>query len=270
MWVDIQKDKEIGYGMRLNKLAAIIIWFTLKAIDCLIVVSKSMVEDAIDAGCSPSKIRVVYNGIDLEGIPSLCSSNILERNGITKNDFIVLYLGRLHAKKCPEDLVKAFPKVIQEVPNAKLIFAGAGEQEGKLRGLSSDLNLEGKVIFTGHVSGDDKWHLFKNCDIFVLPSLVEGHPIAMIEAMACAKPVVATNLAPFPEIIKDGETGLLVPVHSPDDLANAIIELALDEDKKIKMGEMAKRDVKERFDINKTADEYLEIYGGVINRGKRG
>lgn len=92
----------------------------------------------------------------------------------------------------------------------------------------------------------------------------------VIEAMACSKPVVATNLGPLPEIIKDGETGLLVPVHSPDDLANAIIEVALDEDKKIKMGKMAKRDVEERFDINKTGDEYLKIYREVINRGKGG
>ena len=107
--------------------------------------------------------------------------------------------------------------------------------------------------------------MLKRCDVFVLPSAVEGHPITVIEAMACSKPVIATNLGPFPEIIKDRETGLLVPLHSPEDFADAIIELALDIDKRILMGKKAKRDIEERFDINKIADDYLRIYEELIN-----
>lgn len=268
--VDIRKDKKIGYGMRLNKLAAIMIWFTLKVIDCLVVVSKAMVEDAIDAGCSSSKIRVIYNGIDLRMIPPPVSSDIFERNGITKNDFIILYLGRLLAVKCPQDVVQALPKILQLVPNARLVFAGQGEERSRLEDSVSGLNLKDKVIFTGFVTGDDKWSLLRRCDVFVLPAVVEAFGIAVIEAMACSKPVVATNLGPFPEIIRDGESGLLVPLHSPDKLANAIIQLALDEKGRAEMGEKARKEVEERFDINKTGDEYLKIYREVINRGKGG
>ena len=102
-----------------------------------------------------------------------------------------------------------------------------------------------------------------------MPSVVEGHPITVIEAMVCSKPVIATNLGPFPEIIRDGETGLLVPLHSPYDLANAIIELALDEDKRMEMGKMARKDVEERFNINKIADDYLEIYDELMSKKKK-
>ena len=263
---DIQKDEEIGYGARLNRIASIIIWFTLKLTDVITVLNKSMIKDAIEAGAHPLKIRVIYNGIDLDKIPSFGGADILQRYEITKDDFIVLYLGRLHPKKCPDDLVKAFPKVVEKVPNARLIFAGKGEEEMKLEGLTSDLNLKDNIIFTGFVSEDEKWDLLNRCDIFALPSVVEGHPITVIEAMACSKPVIATNLGPFPEIIRDGETGLLVPLHSPDELADAIIEFALNEDKRKRMGEMARKDVEERFDINKIADDYLEIYGELISR----
>ena len=266
---DIQKDEVVGYGYRLNKVYAIIIWLTLKLIDAHVLLNKTMIKDAIEAGSNPSKIRVVYNGIDLNKIPFLGGTDILQRYKITEDNFTVLYLGRLHAKKCPDDLVKAFPKVVEKVPNAKLVFAGKGEEENKLKRLTSKLNLSDKVMFTGFVSEAEKWDLLKRCDVFILPSAVEAFGIATIEAMACSKPVIATNVGPFPEVIKDGETGLLVPLHSHSDLADAIIELALDDDRRMKMGKMARKDVEERFDINKIADEYLRIYKELINKKKR-
>ena len=267
--IDIQIDQDIGYGLRRNKFMAKLIGIVIKSSSVHTVVSKHMIKDAINAGSNPSKIRVVYNGIDLNKIPLMVQSNILQRYGITKDDFVVLYLGRLHAKKCPADLAKAFPRIIERVPNAKLIFACEGGEEIRLNFFFFDLHLNDKVIFTGFVSGDDKWSLFKRCNIFVLPSAVEAFGIAVIEAMACEKPIIATNLGPFPEIIRDGETGLLVPLHSRDDLADAIIELALDEGKRKEMGKMARKDVEERFDINKIADDYLRVYKELLNKNKK-
>lgn len=266
---DIQINREVGYGSRQNRIVTKLVNITLKQSSLHTVVSGSMINDAIEAGSHPSKIRVIYNGINLDKIPSFGETDILPRYGITKDDFIVLYLGRLHPKKCPDDLVKAFPKVVEKVLNARLVFAGKGEEETKLKRLVFDLNLNDNVIFAGFVSDDEKWDLLKSCDVFVLPSVVEAFGITVIEAMACGKPVIATNLGPFPEVIKNGETGLLVSLHSPDELADAIIELAFDEDKRVKMGEMARKDVEESFDINKIADDYLELYEELINRKKK-
>ena len=263
---DIQIDWEIGYGARRNRVVSWLTKLTLKNADLHTVVSRCMIEDAIDAGSNPSKIRVVYNGINLDSIPKGCNSQSLKKYGIESEDFVVLFLSRLHPKKCPEDLVKAFPKVVEKVPNAKLVFAGKGEEENKLKQLTTELNLSNRVVFTGFVSEDEKWDLLKRCDVFVLPSAVEGHPVTVIEVMACGKPVIATDVGPFPEIIRNRKTGLLVPLHSPDDLADAIIELALDEDKKRKMGKKAREEIEERFDINKIADDYLKIYEELINK----
>ena len=266
---DIQVDKEIGYGARQNKIIAKLVNITLKHSSLHTVVSKSMIKDAVEAGSHPSKIKVVYNGINLDKISSFGETDIFKRYEIAKDNFIVLYLGRLHPKKCPDDLVKAFLKVVKEVPNTKLIFAGKGEEETKLKKLVSDLNLDDNIIFTGFVSEDTKWDLLKRCDVFVLPSEVEGHPITTIEAMACEKPVIATNIGPFPEVIKDGETGLLVSLHSPDELADAIKKLALDNQKRREMGKKARKDVEERFDINKIAKKYLSIYRELIDKKRK-
>lgn len=265
-WPDVLKSEVTNHGVRLNRFIVMIARITLKTIDFLVVVSNSMRKDAINAGCPASKVGIVYNGIDFDKIHSLGRTAILQRNGIMKDDFIVLFLGMLRPEKCLQDLVKAFPKVVQKVPNAKLVFAGKGEEREKLEKLVSELKLRDRVIFTGFVWGDDKWDLLKRCDVFVLPSLMEGHPIAVIEAMACSKPVVATNVGPFPEIISNGETGLLVPLHAPDELADAIVQLASDEKRILEMGMKAKEYVTERFSIDKTADDYLEIYAKVINR----
>jgi len=265
---DIQKNKDIGYGARLNKKIAVITWLILKLIDIHVVVSKCMVKDAIEAGSNPSKVRVVYNGIDLKKVSSLEGTDIIEKYGIRKEDFVILYLGRLHPKKCPEDVVKAFPKVIQKVPNAKLVIAGKGSEKEKLEKIVTELKFQGKVIFTGFVSENEKWSLLERCDIFVLPSVVEAFGIALIEAMACGKPVIATNVGPFPEIIKDGETGILIPVHSPIHLADAIINLAQDDEKRVKMGKKAKEDAENRFNISRVASDYLKIYNEVV-KGRR-
>lgn len=242
--VDIQKDKSIGYGMRLYRSLAMYIWLTLKLIDIHIVVSKSMVKDAIEAGSNPSKIQVVYNGINTRKASLLGDIETVEKYGIRKEDFVILYLGRLHPKKSPEDVVKAFPRVVQKVPNAKLVIADKGSEEAKLKKLVEELKLQGKVIFTGFVSENEKWSLLKRCDVFVLPSIVEAFGIALIEAMACGKPVIATRVGPFPEIIKNGETGILVPAHSPSDLADAIINLAQDPKKECLLGKKQKKKLK--------------------------
>lgn len=257
-------DISVNFARR-NKFISFLTKLTLKLSDLTTVVSKSMIQEAIDAGSGSSKIRVVYNGIDLR-IPKIADTTIYRRYKIGRDDFIILFLGRLHPQKYPGDLIKAFPKIVEKVPNAKLIFAGKGEEESKLKRMAKDLNLSNNVIFAGLVLGDKKWGLLNNCDVFVLPSAIEGHPITVIEAMACSKPVIATNLGPFPEMIRAGETGLLVPLHAPAELADAIIELALDADRRNEMGIKARRYAEEHFDINKIADEYLEIYEEFINR----
>jgi len=102
--------------------------------------------------------------------------------------------------------------------------------------------------------------MMTNCDVFVLPSEVEGFAISIMEAMACSKPVVVTDIGPFTEIVKHRETGLVVPLHTPDAIASAIVELYRNNDLRKSIGDAAQKEIENRFDIAKIADNYLELY----------
>jgi glycogen synthase len=256
---DIQINNEINYGSRRDFFVNFLTKFILKMTDYHTVVSKSMVSDAVKAGSDPLKVRVIYNGLNLRNIPKqliFLSSNY----HLSKKDFFILYIGRLHAKKCPDDLIKAMQIVISEIPTAKLVIAGKGDEEQKLKELVSQLNLSDNVFFAGFVSDEEKWQLMINCDVFVLPSEIEAFGITVIEAMACSKPVIVTDIGPFTEIVKHKETGLVVPLHSPKAIADGIIELYQNIDLRKKIADSARRDIENRFDIVKISEDYLNLY----------
>jgi glycogen(starch) synthase len=256
---DIQINDDLNYGARRNIFVNLVIKFILRITDYHTVVSKSMFPDAVDAGSDISKVRVIYNGLNLRSIPqhkhvSRSKYNLLD------NDFFILYMGRLHVKKCPSDLIRAMQKVVSEIPSAKLVVAGKGGEKRKLEDLVSHLNLLENITFAGFVSDNEKWQLMMSCDVFVLPSEVEAFGISVIEAMACSKPVVVTDIGPFTEIVKHKETGLVVPLHSPDAIAEAIIELYQNNDLRKNIGDSARKEIENRFNIAKIADDYLELY----------
>ncbi len=256
---DIQINDDLNYGSRRNIFVNFLTKFILKRTDYHTIVSNSMLCDAINAGSDPSKVRTIHNGLNLEKIPKF-KEVLRSKYNLSKDDFFILYLGRLHAKKCPDDLIKAMKIIVSEAPSAKLIVAGKGDEEQKLKDLTHQLNLSGNVFFAGFVSDGEKWQLMTSCNVFVLPSEVEAFGISVIEAMACSKPVVVTDIGPFTEIVKHRETGLIVPLHSPDAIASAIVELYRNNDLRKKIGDAARKEVENRFDIAKIAEDYLELY----------
>lgn len=262
---DIQKNEETDYGVRNNPIISRLVKFTLRRIDLHIVVSESMIDFALDAGSSRSRLMKVYNGIDVAQIPENVTFDILTKYGLSDQDFIILFLGRLHIVKSPQDLLNAFVKVVMEIPNARLVFAGRGDQEKKLKNLATTEGVQDKVIFTGFLSGEDKWTMLMHCDIFVLPSVLEAFGITPIEAMACGKPVITTNIGSFKEIVRNNKTGILVRLHSPNDIAKAITFLFNNPERRQTMGEEAKKYVKKNFSINKVAQDYKNIYDKLLN-----
>lgn len=267
--MDIQLNRDLRYGARLNKINAFLIKIALNLIDLHVVINETMVNDAIESGSSAEKIVVINNGIDLGLLMNALrtpNTEIFYKLKLKKNDFIILFLGRLHPKKCPIDLLIAFSEVVKVVPNAKLIMAGKGVEENKLKTFVKQESLERSVLITGFVSEEDKWKLLRICDLFVLPSAIEGHPITVIEAMACAKTVIVSDQSPFPELIKNGETGILVPIHSPHELAEAIIEISKDDNRLREIGLAAKEEVINRFNMDVVADRYLNAYKKIIKR----
>lgn len=141
-----------------------------------------------------------------------------------------MYVGPLIQRKGIEYLIKAMPGIISECGKTILLIVGEGNQE-YLEKIAISLNVSDSVVFEGFVPEDKLSMYYNSCDIFVLPSLQEGFGMVMAEAMACGKPVIATNTSAIPEVL--GDAGLTVPPRDSRALSEAVITLLKDKGKNI-------------------------------------
>jgi glycosyltransferase involved in cell wall biosynthesis len=168
-------------------------------------------------------------------------------------------VGELHIlNKGTNYLIRAFEKLTNRYPEVKLVMIGDGEDKEKLRRLASDLDLEDKVTFAGHVPEARKY--MKAFDVFVLPSIKEGHPFVLLEAGTAKLPVIATNVGGIPDIITSGENGLLVEPRNADALYGALESFLGDKISSTKLGENLSITVREKFSLEKTLDKTFKIY----------
>jgi len=205
------------------------------------------------------KIEVVHNFVDLGRFsPMLYGRRVKNMHGLAGNKKIVLFLGRLVPYKGVEYLIKAFKKVEEEVEDSALIIAGRGPLKQELEGLAADLKLKG-ILFVD-ISDDDIPEYYAACDVFILPSITrqEAFGIALLEAMACGKPTVTTNISGMPYVV--GDAGLTVRPGDPDDLSAAIIKLLRDEKLRKDLGMKARKRVEEEFNQDLVPEKILNIY----------
>jgi glycosyltransferase involved in cell wall biosynthesis len=195
------------------------------------------------------------------------SSLLRDRN---KNGFDVLFVGRLEKRKGIETLFKAIPLVLKEVPDARFHIVGSDTNLAPNGGSYRDhllQNMDKKyhknVRFVGYVNDNELKDFYRNCDIFVAPSLYESFGLIYLEAMAWGKPVIGCDVGGVPEIVEDGETGILIPPEDENALAEAIINLK-DEKLRAKMGEQARKKIKERYTREKMALNSSEIYREIV------
>jgi glycosyltransferase involved in cell wall biosynthesis len=204
----------------------------------------------------PEKITVIYNGIDLSLFDSE-NKKIIPKNNY---DFLVGSVGRLHPSKGYDTLLKSMPPVIKEFPSVKLIIIGDGIQRKYLEGLCFDLGISEQVIFLGRKTPAEVIRFLKNIDLFVLASNWEGFGLALIEAMALRKPVVATKVEGICEIVEDGQTGFLVPPAQPQTLSFRIIQLLKDKPLAKRMGTKAREKVEQEFSLKVMVDKLDKFY----------
>lgn len=173
---------------------------------------------------------------------------------------VVLYAGRLRTRKGVAVLLEAFARLRGEQPGATLVLAGDGEQRSALETQARALGLGDAVRFAGAQPRGAMAGWYAAADVFCLPSLYEGFPLAILEAMAAGLPVVATAVAGIPEAVEDGVTGRLVPPEDAAALARALAELAADPTAARRMGAAGRRRVEEEFAIPRIAAAYLELW----------
>jgi len=228
-------------------------------VDHYITVSKNVKKYIVDKSkISVNKISVIYNGVKVRDRNSLKLQNVKLPFDIKPEDKILITVGRLHKQKGHYYLIHAILKVGKEVSNIKLLIIGEGEEENNLKNLTESLDLTDKVIFMG--VRFDVESIISTAKLFVLPSLWEGMPNVLLEAMAAEKPVVATEVGGVAELVINGETGLLVPSRDSGALASAIIDLLQNDLKAKRMGRNGRIRVEKKFNISKTLKETENLY----------
>ena len=228
-------------------------------VDHYVTVSESVKRYIIDKSkISAEKISVIYNGVNIKSQDNSYEQNPKMPFKIEDKDRILMTVGRLHKQKGHCYLIQAVSKVRKEFPKVKLLVIGEGEEENNLKKLVKSLDLMNEVIFAGLSS--DMERILPMAELFILPSLWEGLPNALLEAMAAGKPVVATKVGGIPEIVVHGETGVLIPPRDTDALAIAIIDLLQNRLKAKDMGEAGRIRAGKRFSIYKMIEKTENLY----------
>ena len=244
---------------------------TSKCVHRFIAVSKSRYEAMVKyRGYAEDKISLIYNGINVEEFEYIDSEDMACKGlNLNKNDLAIGLIGRLEIAKGQDTLIKAGSSVIKQYPNAKFFIIGDDHIDGKpclkrYQKMIKELKLEDRVFLLG-LRPDIK-QLIHSMDIIVLPSLWEAHSIAILEALAAKKPVIASEVGGTPEIIRNESEGILIPPKDPDALANAICRLIEDTGLVQKIKENGYKKVKENFSEERMIEMVFKVYEEVENR----
>lgn len=225
----------------------------LRGVDRIISISASVRDDMIAGGIAPEKIVVVHNGLDIEAFDrQAASGDKIER---WPGKFVIGTVGSLTKRKGHRFLVEGFARIADRLPNAQVVIVGEGPERQDLERLAADMGVADRVVLHGFESNIPA--LLRQFDVYVHPATDEPFGIAVLEAMAAEKPVIATAVDGVPEIVTDGITGRLVPAEDPDAIAAALVG-------EIPGAERVRKEVEDRFSITRTAEGYLETYKGML------
>jgi glycosyltransferase involved in cell wall biosynthesis len=211
----------------------------------------------------PSRVRVIYNGVDASRYESRVDPAYRAKLGIPDGGAIVSVVARLFDYKGHQFFLEACRDICRRWPTTTFLLIGDGPLRRTLEQMTRTLGLQRQVRFLGTRS--DVPELLALTDVAVLPSLEEGFPNAILEAMAAAKPVVATLVGGIPEAVVHGETGLLVPPRDPSALAGAIGRLLDDPGLRTAMGLAGKQRIAERFTFARMVMEMEALYEERLN-----
>jgi len=232
-----------------------LVGFTLRNSDAIICQSDFLRREINNNGINNTKFYTITVGGPLEIFKPRDKNKVKRTLKLPRDKKIILFVGHLITRKGVKYLIKAMENIIKKERDILCYIIGKGDAEEDLKKLTSDLNLKDYVIFLGQKINKEVALYMNACDILVLPSLNEGLPVVLCEALACGKPVVATRVAGTPELV-NSDVGHLVEPKDVDDLANKIL-LALN--KKWRKDVLIKRG--KEFSVDRSAKKLLEVYG---------
>ncbi len=234
----------------------VLAWASYRVIACTAEVHQALLErDGLPAG----RVTTIANGIDLQRFLSASGGGVREEFGVPAQKALLLVVGRLEAPKGHADLLGALAELrARGCEDFLCLFVGEGQLRAELEEEVARRGLQSLVRFTG--LRRDVPRLLAACDAFLMPSRWEGLPIAMLEAMACGKAVLATAVGGVPDVIDSGTNGILVAAGDMTAFASSLLGLIEDPGRREALGTRARVDVLRRFDIARTAAQYAALY----------
>ena len=228
----------------------------LRRFDKVVAVSQKVSDSLRRARIAPEKISIIRNGVDVSSFPSGSEAYKADSGGGGKMRIGVV--GRLVPEKGLRYFLLAAREIVETHPNTEVVVAGDGPQRPELESLVRDLGIAKQVIFLGVV--DDMPRIYSSLDMVVMPSLDEGLPLVLLEALAAGKPVVATKVGGIPGLIIEGRTGLLVEPKDARALRDAVLRLMSDEALRKRISEDGKKMVRQEYSAHIMARNYLNAY----------
>jgi glycosyltransferase involved in cell wall biosynthesis len=241
------------FGARQERLFTAIERGLGRATSALIAPSEEVRDDLVRLGVAPAhRFEVIRYGFRFEDPPRARDL------GLPEETFVVGWAGRLTEIKRPLDLVRTLAALRDLGVDATFVLLGDGELRPAVEALAADLGVADRLRLMGYQRGLAEWHAA--FDALLLTSANEGTPVAVLEALAAGRPVVATAVGGVPDVVEDGVTGLLAPAGDTEGLARALERLARDPELRSEMGRRGAGQVRERFGLERMVEEVEAVY----------
>lgn len=242
---------------------------SLDAVDQLVTVSEAQKATYARIGVPAESLVTVPNGVSARA-PGPGREEARRRLGLRPEQQVVMTVGRLAVMKGHRYLLECLPELRRRFPDVAVVVLGSGHLEGQLAQQAERLGVADVVLLPGH--RDDARELLAAADVFVLPSLHEGMPMVILEAMDAGLPVVATSVIGTTEVVQDGRTGRLVPPADAGALGAALVEVLADDQLRARWARAGRRLHRDRFTSGRMAQETLAVYDAVLaaSRGASG
>ncbi len=213
----------------------------------------------------PSKISLIYNGIDSERFNPAIHSSVRAGLGWNSGHMVFGCVANFFDYKRQTDLVAAAEHVVRNFPQARFLLLG--EDRGTMSKVRQEISRRGLDDFFAILPGrPDPENVYAAIDVYVCTSDTEGFSNTILEAMACGKPVIATDVGGNSEAVMDGQTGLIVPRRSPDAIASAAGTLLQSPERRRSMGNLGRKRIEERFSVKTMVAAHEELYAQVLAR----
>ena len=232
--------------------------------DKIICISDAEKQSALDKKiCKEDKLQIIFNGVDIEAYENGAHGAVKRRDlDIPEDAFVVGMVGRISQQKAPDVFIKMAKQVKDEVPNAHFIIVGNGNQEDEIRKYAKDNGFSDSLHITGWV--DDPMSYVELFDVACLLSRWEGFGLALPEYMMAGKPIVASRVDAIPNIIRDGENGLLVEVDDDTGASNAVFRIYQEDGLKDRLVTQGFEDVHNRFNARRVSEEHGKLLEQIV------